>query len=133
MQYSGADWIERSFKQPMSDFGRDVANLLGEWQAGIYHLDTKQLYKVEWNNTHYIELNLFHRSISTFDDSSLTRLVFLAHHLAIRVEISPCNMQSIKLRFHRRFRIDDYDHRHPTLDEAVKRFKETVSLQEETN
>lgn len=36
MRYMGADWLEG--KKPMSAFGRRVADMLGEWARGIYHI-----------------------------------------------------------------------------------------------
>ena len=114
----------------MSDLGRAVADLLGELFSGIYHLNDNALRKVEWSNTHHIIFYLSWRTMSTIDDSYLTRLVFLAHHLAIRVEIRACNMQGVQLMFHQRKRGTDGMRCHPTLDEAVEAFKRYVSLPE---
>jgi hypothetical protein len=131
MKYSGANWIENSLKcGPMSELGRNVADLLGELFHGIYHLDDGALRKIEWNNNHHIDLYLSWKIMSTADNDYLTRLVFLAHHMSLRVELRPCNMQGIKLMFHQRKRGSDGMRCHPTLDEAVGRFKQTVSLPE---
>lgn len=130
--YSGADWIEKSLKiNNMSDLGRDVADLLGYLLKGIYH-DEKAIRKVDWSNKHYIEYKTYggHGNWASFDFDYLTQLVFLAHHMAIRVEITPVNFTHIRILFHRRSRNGDIYQRHPTLDEAVARFKETCYLEE---
>ena len=134
-EYSGSDWIERQLKcdNPhiqMSQLGQDVADLLGELYCGIYHLDLKQLFKVDWTNKYYIEISIGWKPFATVDYDELTRLVFLAHHRAIRVELSAATHKYIHLIFHQRKRIGDYAHRHPTLDEAVDDFKKHVSLPE---
>ena len=135
MSYSGADWIERQLKArksdiEMSQLGKNVADLLGELFYGIYHLDYKQLFKVDWKNNYYIEFLLGWKTLSTVDFDELTRLVFLAHHMAIRVEISPYTFKYIKLMFHQRNRKGDSAQRHPTLDEAVNKFKNRVDILE---
>jgi hypothetical protein len=130
--YSGADWIKKSMMYPkeMSELGKNVADLLGELFYGIYHLGSNQLRKVDWSNKHYIEFILGWKTLSTFDFDELTRLVFLAHHMAIRVEISPHAFNFIMLRFHQRQRNSDFALRHPTLDKAVTTFKTNVTIPE---
>jgi len=132
MEYAGADWIQNSLKysEKMSVLGEDVANLLGELFRGIYHLNIKQLYKVDWKNPYCIEFLLGWKTLSTCDYDELTRLVFLAHHMAIRVEISPHAFNYLMLRFHRRNRDGNFAQRHPSLDEAVSEFKNRVSIPE---
>lgn len=134
-KYSGSEWIQETIYAKgqtiqMSPLGRDVADLLGELFYGIYHISQKALGKVDWNNEYWIEITIGYQGYSTTDFDNLTRLVFLAHHLAIRVSIEAAARQHIKLIFHRRERYGDYSRRHPFLEEAVKRFKESVSLPE---
>lgn len=58
--------------------------------------------------------------LSTYDADGLTRLVFLAHDRAIRVEVSACNMQRLTVAVHkRRAREGSMFERHPTLAKAV--------------
>lgn len=132
MEYAGADWIEKSLKYDgkMSKLGKNVADLLGELFHGIYHLDMSQLRKVDWGNSYCIEFLLGGKTISTCDYDELTRLVFLAHHMAIRVELSPYAFKYIMLRFHQRNRDGDFSQRHPSLEEAVNEFKNQVTIPE---
>ena len=136
MKYAGADWLKSNMKflkpdmTTVSELGCKVADLLGELYAGIYHLDNKTIEKVEWNNKSYIQVTIGWKDWSTFDFDILTRLVFLAHHMAIRVDLTPVKYQYMRLLFHQRNRSGDIFHRHPTLDEAVASFKATVNLSE---
>ena len=136
MEYSGSDWLKRHLnyqKQPEpSQLGCDVADLLGELFYGIYHIDQKQLDKVEWSNNCHIVISIGWRSWSSIDDNNLTRLVFLAHHTAIRVGLDASTHKFIKLIFHQRKRGTDGMRCHPTIDEAVERFKQNVSMPEYT-
>ncbi len=133
--YAGAGWLKANLKYlkpgtEISKFGERVADLLGELFYGIYYLDNSTLRRADWSNNCWIEISFRPNGMSTYDYDYLTRLVFLAHHLAIRVEVDPCNMRYIQLRFHPRDREGDYARRHPFLDEAVARFKKDVNLPE---
>jgi len=57
--------------------------------------------------------------LSTFDFGRLTMLVFGAHEQCVRAEITPCNMQYIRIRFHLRQRTGHLFERHPNLISAV--------------
>ena len=124
-EYAGSDWIERQcLKQgPMSQLGKNVADLLGELFRGIYHLDHKALFRVDWSNESYIEFNLGWHELATTDFDELTRLVFLAHHMAIRVSIEASTVKYLRLTFLQRVRKGDNVYKHPTLDDAVAIFK----------
>lgn len=110
----------------MSPLGERVADLLGELFQGIYHIDSKALHKVDWSNPYWIRLSLGWKSLSTFDFVGLTYLVFLAHWMCIRVEVSPCNFHHLEIMFHPRKRNGDYSERHPTIDEALNEFKKQM-------
>ena len=134
-QYAGADWLQKalSYKQPnliLSPLGRSVADLLGELYRGIYHMDQPSLQKSDWANDHHIIVSIGWHSFATFDVDDLTRLVFLAHHMALRVSIEAATHHVMRLMFHQRGREGSLSYRHPTLDEAVAAFKKDVSLPE---
>lgn len=98
------------------------AHLLEDW-VGLHHLAHQQLGKVDWTNQHCIELRLYGH-FSSFDNHGLTALVFLAHDHAVRIEISACNMQYMTLRLHPRVRTGDCGMtRHPTIEEALERYR----------
>lgn len=137
MKYSGSNWIRENLpywkcktKSIVSPLGAEVADLLGELFFGIYHLEDRWLQKVDWSNNHHIEISIGYRSWSTVDSDTLTRLVFLAHHMCIRVDLDGSKVGYIRLLFHKRKRIGDSMTRHPTLNEAVEHFKNIVSIPE---
>ena len=107
-----------------------MAEFLGELFFGIYHLVYKAIYKVDWSNTHHIEISIGWKDWSTTDFDRLTRLVFLAHHLALRVDLTPSTHQYMRLLFHLRCRTGNSYLKHPTLEDAVNHFIATVSVPE---
>jgi hypothetical protein len=63
--------------------------------------------------------------LATFDSDRLTRLVLAAHKEMVRVEITPCNFQCVKIRLHnRRNRTGAFHERHPTIEKALQTFYE---------
>ena len=136
--YAGAEWIEENIRangKPviMSSIGRKAADLLGELFEGIYHLDQKMLMKTDWSNNIWIKINIFYKTLSTIDFDALTTLVFLAHHLALRVTVEAGARNHLWITFHERKRGGAFFENHPTLDQAVEKFKSTVSLPEFQN
>jgi hypothetical protein len=134
-QYSGAGWIEHEMHHGDADFkisplGKAVADLLGELFQGIYHLDLGALHRVDWANDHHVSVSIGWKDWSTYDFNLLTKLVFLAHHMALRVELEPSRNQYVRLIFHQRKRTGNGWERHPTLREAVAAFEQSVSLPE---
>lgn len=122
--YAGSEWIEESLGLPCSPLGKDVADLLGDVFLGIYHLNTRALRKVDWQNKHYIEFNL-DRPLYSVDSNELTRLIVLAHDRMLRIEIRPCNFQNIKLGISKRTSRDgDLYHRCPTIDNHIKQIRD---------
>lgn len=123
-KHSGAEWIKANFKvEKMSPLGEAVANLLGEWWGGIYHLETKDLGAVDWTNDHHIEFILKYRSLATFDSDQLTRLAFLCHDYAIRASVTAKWKSQLSLMFHQRIREGGISMRHPTLESALEMYR----------
>ena len=126
---SGSDWLMAvKGKRAVSDLGRDVADLLGELFSGIYHIQDEVL-KADFADPYCVDV-LLHRSLSTYDFNHLTCLVFLAHHMALRVTIGAARNGILRLQFHRRERDGGTSKRHPTLDEAVCSFKNNTDISE---
>lgn len=133
-KYAGADWIENLLKHrkpdvKLSRLGRDVADFLGELYYGIYHLDPKALSKAEWNADHTMSVVIGWRADwSTYDFDYLTRLVFLAHHMCLRVELKPVAPNHMRVYFSRRQRGGRFHERHPDLEDAVNDFRRSISF-----
>jgi hypothetical protein len=121
-RYYGADWL-RGRGITLSPLGEKAANLLGWVYRGIYHMPTNIL-RAKWDDPRFVEVILFARPISTFDDDSLTRLVVGAHDLCLRVEIQGASPHCLRLWFSERSREGrDIYHYHPTIEEAVQRVR----------
>jgi hypothetical protein len=131
-QYAGSDWIRDSLKiTNMSPLGIAVADLLGDLYLGIYHLNTTSLRKVNWNDPQHIEVAIG-KSMVTYDENSLTRLVVLAHDRMIRIKIKGAAPNFLRLTFHqRKSREGSLYQRMPELETHIEtirnHYKETES------
>lgn len=71
-----------------------------------------------------IETSTFH-DFSTFDMDLMTQAVFMAHDRCIRLAVSPSSPRLIRLCLWKRHERTGATHeRHPTLEEAVARWRE---------
>lgn len=108
-----------------SELGIHVAEMLDEWQ-GLHHLDQDLMRKINWDDTHHIEMKLRYVNLATFDFNNLTTLVFLAHDYGIRVEINPSSNLYLRVLFHQRAcREGNIVHRHPTIEDALIEWRKT--------
>lgn len=129
-RYEGANWLRRNLPKgaTLSEFGARVADLLGEWAHGIYHLeDSVRSPKTVWEER-YVDLCLssgfFGGGLATHDNDALTRLVFLAHDACIRVSIEARTFHHLTLYFHpRAVREGFIAERHPTIEAALARHR----------
>ncbi len=117
----GAAWVARDCGKELSPLGRRVANMLEEVFSGIYHID-KAIQRTDWTDQWVITIRVS-RDLSTFDSDYLTKLVLAAHDHAIRVEISACNMQCVKIQFHARTREGQIYQRHPAIEQVVEAYR----------
>lgn len=122
----GAKWVTSSLDVKLSPFGRRVADLLDDLYAGIYHLPLSALRKVEWCHPEYMTIAV-RGGFATYDDSQLTRLVFLCHDYGVRGQLVGCGPHYIRLMLSRR-RLrkggSTWD-RHPMLESAVDSYRLT--------
>ncbi len=112
--------------QPVAAFacreeGERVAELLEHWR-GLHHFDSRALGTADWSRDH-VYLGLHYPTLDTFDSNELTRLVFLAHDLAIRVEVTG-KRDRIQYLLTPRARTGGVWSRHPMLEDAVRRHRE---------
>lgn len=122
--YAGADWIMGAFRPApvLSPLGVAVANLLGDWALGIYHLNTTSLQKVEWNNPYVVIFN-YRGTLATFDGDGITRLVVLCHDRCLRCDLRGKGFGYIEMMFHQRQREGSMSERHPTIEAAAARIR----------
>lgn len=133
-RYAGSDWLAAQLKHwkpgaEISPLGRNVADFLGELHYGIYHLDYGALKRVDWTDNLHIQIVLYDGGqLATTDFDTLSRLVFLAHHMALRVELKAASSKYMRYIFSQRQRSGAIYERHPELDEAVEKFQREVSF-----
>lgn len=63
--------------------------------------------------------------LATFDYNELTRLVLMAHDKCIRVSISPLSKSTLQIAIWKRQREGSMSERHPTLEQAIEKFRES--------
>lgn len=135
---AGADWLDAHTDVELSPLGRAVADMLGEWIHGLYHLPDHVLRSTEWGNTRVVAVELrgaFLGGLATYDSDELTRLVFLAHDACVRVSIEARGPHHLCFRFSlRKLREGGsvWD-RHPTIEGALARWREEHPAQEATS
>lgn len=104
--------------------GLRCADLISQWVRGFHHFPgRKDPARLDWTQGH-LEFR-YYGDFSTHDWNALTRLVFLAHDLAIRAEVRPCNMQQVTVLLQPRARGTGLVEEHPTMEEALVRWRES--------
>lgn len=124
--YAGNEWLEPGIGvKEISPLGKNVADLLGDVFAGIYHLDYNALRKVDWSDKRCIQFVLGWHDLSTFDCDELTRLVVLCHDRMLRMSIEASTHKYLKLTFHcRNKRNGNQFERIPTIEQAIHRIRQ---------
>lgn len=110
---------------PVSPAGARCAALLQRFLRGFHHWpNAKGPEGVDWSHPYTVAVTFgYGEAFATFDDDALTRLVLLAHELAIRVTVEAGGVQRLRVRLHPRPRAGDVSGQHPTIEEAVERFR----------
>lgn len=124
--YEGANWIaRRRYGKNISAFGREVADILGGFAKGIYHMNETSLAKANWADDSFIEVTA-EGELSTFDDSNLTILVLLAHDRGIRVGIGGLANHYVRLCFLKPSDQSTMPPAHPSLAVSVERLRKLI-------
>ena len=110
----------------MSEFGREVADILGQVWRGIYHLDHT---KLKLFDPRLAEVTI-RGELATWDYTYLTDLVVLCHDRCVRLAISGARNGILRLRFWPRDRksTDSICRFHPTMEESVARVRSRLGL-----
>lgn len=129
-QHYGAQWVREVIKVEPSPLGIKVADLIYYLLDGMHHARWASIRKVEWTNPRHMEMSVDLNHMATVDFDGLTRLVFLAHALCVRVELHSSGPHMVKLFFSERKRGTHRITSHPTLDEAVAKFHDDFDFLE---
>lgn len=127
LRYSEVDlrrWIGYFTKAEPSECVLRCVGLLAEWQCGTHHItDYINVKKIDWQHPFLLSV-CYRGDLATFDFDNLTRLVFLAHDLLIRVELCGASNRYIRLHLHPRgMRDGGMSERHPTAIAALELFR----------
>jgi hypothetical protein len=99
MKYAGANWLKESKKKELSPFGDRVADVLGQVEKGLYHMEGCLNYlHSDWQSNCKIEVPL-RSNLATFDAPNLTLLVFCCIKAEMMVEISGFSASAVRLKF----------------------------------
>jgi hypothetical protein len=106
-----------------SRLGRRVALLVERW-VGVHYVGDGLLERADWSHPHHVTLACPpYANLATYDGDYLTRLVLLAHDLALRVEVRPHGPQYVGLFFTMRSRADGFARHHPTIEDVVTEWR----------
>lgn len=115
---SDADIIAKPFEWRAEE-------LLSRAFGGMHHVYNLHKSAREWHVNHYGDL-------STFDFNALTLLVLGAHKYCIRVSIQPSGPGMVKIcLWPRKTREGHFCDRHPTIKEAIVRYRDRPCSQSE--
>lgn len=147
MRFAGAEWIQGNLnasakmeaqrKTPpkkrtnteMSPLGITVADLLGYVFAGIYHMDTSMLIRVDWSNRDVIEVNHY-GGLATWDFNELTKLVVVAHDMMLRMEVRQSGPRRVGMAFwQRRTREGGIAERMPTIEQQIEAIRKGYTVE----
>lgn len=124
---TAADMLRRVYGKKVSEQGARCAEFCERYYHGWHHFPDgdKGIRRTDWSR-HFVEFTHHTDSdLCTFDFGGLTALMFLAHDMAIRVEVEPA-MRRLRIRLFPRDAegIASGWYGHPTIEEAVRRWRE---------
>jgi hypothetical protein len=111
--------------EQLSEFQRRAVTIIGMAFGGIYNARVSWR-TVEWQYGKGVAFMLNHETLSTFDASALTDLVFLCHAARVRLELEAAAAFKLRVAMHPRSDEGGLGARHPDLQEAVAAFDAMV-------
>jgi hypothetical protein len=118
-QASHLSWLNSYRKDWMTDDQWLLSLFLCRLFSGFHHVPSEVK-----SCGRGLMLNFRPNSMSTFDFDDLTKLVVMAHNWGVRAEIGGSGPAMIKLMLWKRHvRDGNISQRHPTIDQAVEKFK----------
>jgi len=114
------EWAEAHREEWMSDNQWLCYLFLHRLFKGFHHIPTAP--KAHGSG---IEINFRPGYFATYDFDYLTKLVIMAHNWGVRCDIAGSGPGMIKLVLHkRRLREGRMNERHPTIAEAIEKYKD---------
>lgn len=120
--------LKKNYKiEEISQVAAKSIVILNKLYYGIHHLPSGSFKKKkldDWKNPLWFNIIVPPNNLATFDGDFLTRLVFLAHDHAVRIEIKPKSSWGyIELTFHERKREGQNFEKHPTIEQALEKWR----------
>lgn len=89
-EYAGADWLAENLRyrdQKLSEFGRQIADILGWTFRGIYHVsEAVMAHEVNWASEECVEVAL-DRELASHDGDELAQLFLRCADAGIRMAV----------------------------------------------
>ncbi len=110
--------------EKLTPFQARVIDIVGMVGGGIYNAPICSAEHIDWHYGFNGVSLTWGREMATWDFAQLSMLVFLCHEARIRCSIEAVAPRTMRLSFWQRAHEGDVARRHPSLDEAVKMFRE---------
>lgn len=101
---------------------QEAIDFFSEYYGGEHHIPgfKPKPFGIGWS------VNDNRGDLASFDFNQLTRLVFMAHDKCIRVSVEAVRNGLIRIAIWKREREGGMSERHPTLEQAIERYRLTV-------
>ena len=118
------EWVEAQIGRELVGFQITAASILCRALGSPWNSPWNWR-TVDWNvgGGVSVNMNAYGRGLATWDSDGLTRLVIAAHDACTRVCITPASPTYLKIRLHPRERDSSFMTGHPTIEEAIARFR----------
>lgn len=104
---------------PISSLAEKALVVISRLYGGLHNMPWEHKEKFDYYDNQHVSIIWF-GGMATFDSDKLTTLVFLAHELALRIEVSPRAFRYLKISFwERKGRTGSLFDRHPSIDEVI--------------
>jgi hypothetical protein len=100
----------------------EATEFFAEFYDGRHHIPKSGV--KEFGDGWYVSHN--RGDLATYDYNQLTRLVLMGHDKCIRVSVAPSNFNTLKICIWKRQREGGMSSRHPTLEQAIEKFRTTI-------
>ena len=121
---SVASLYQGCLPEDVSELGCRVLIIL-DMLWGIPNISVSQLRKVDWQRLDVIQL-AYCGDLSNFDNEDIARIFVLCGLAMVRVNIAPCNMEHVYIRFSLRETRDDSSGWHKMMPHPVKQVEEVI-------
>jgi hypothetical protein len=120
-EYDGEIWMREHKYQWMTDDQFDCYKMLCDLFGGSHHVHDAVKSAADG-----IEINKSYCDLATFDFSTLTAAVLMAHDRCIRFSVSSSGPGRLRLMFHKRHKREgSMTERHPTIEQAIEIFRKS--------